>query len=65
MKDDVLTPKQVCDEYPFFNTPAALADRRWRGTGPTYIKTSTARSGRVLYRRSSIEKWLDAQTIAA
>ncbi|MCX5211479.1 helix-turn-helix domain-containing protein [Kitasatospora sp. NBC_00240] len=63
--DDVLTPKQVCEQYGIFGSPAALADRRWRGTGPAYIKTSTARCGRVFYRRSSIEKWLDSQTIAA
>lgn len=60
---DLLSPKQVCAEYPIFPTPAALADRRWRGDGPDYIKTSTARSGRVFYRRSAIEQWLNDRTV--
>ncbi|MDW4904687.1 DNA-binding protein [Streptomyces sp. ADMS] len=61
--DGLLSPSQVCAEYPLFKTPAALADRRWRGDGPDYIKTSTARSGRVFYRRSAIERWLDERTV--
>ncbi|MEU2895240.1 DNA-binding protein [Streptomyces sp. NPDC006967] len=61
--NDLLSPKQVCAEYPIFPTPAALADRRWRGDGPDYIKTSAARCGRVFYRRSAIEQWLSDRTI--
>lgn len=61
--DDLLPPPQVCDEYSVFRSPAALAELRWRGEGPDYIKTAPGRSGRVFYRRSSIEKWLDERTV--
>jgi hypothetical protein len=59
---DLMSPAQVCKEYPIF-TPASLADRRWRGDGPEYIKTSPGRSGRVFYRRSAIEQWLNDRTV--
>ncbi|MGW4033096.1 DNA-binding protein [Streptomyces sp. NPDC004838] len=62
VREELLSPARVCEEYPIF-TPAALADRRWRGDGPDYIKTAPGRSGRVYYRRSAIEKWLDARTV--
>ncbi|MFI2227081.1 MULTISPECIES: helix-turn-helix transcriptional regulator [Streptomyces] len=61
--NDLLNPRQVCEEYPIFGTPGSLAERRWRGGGPAYIKTSPGRGGRVFYRRSAIEAWLDAQTV--
>ncbi|SOD63670.1 hypothetical protein SAMN06297387_11223 [Streptomyces zhaozhouensis] len=61
---ELLTPKQVCEEYPaLFINPQSLAERRWRGTGPAYIKTSPSRAGRVYYRRGAIEAWLDDQTV--
>ncbi|MYW66275.1 DNA-binding protein [Streptomyces sp. SID8379] len=63
MGDEFLSPKQVADEYPLLGTVAALAERRWRGDGPTYIKTAEGRSGRVFYRRTEIEKWLDSATV--
>ncbi|WP_261719060.1 DNA-binding protein [Streptomyces sp. FZ201] len=61
--EEWLSPAQVCAEYPMFGTPAALAERRWRGNGPDYIKTSPARSGRVYYKRSDIEQWLRNRTV--
>lgn len=63
--DEWLSPAQVCAEYPMFGSPAALGDRRWRGDGPDYVKTARSRSGRVFYRRSAIEQWLDARTVTA
>lgn len=60
--DDLLSPAQVCAEYPIFTT-GVLADWRWRGDGPEYIKTSPGRAGRVFYRRSAIERWLDSRTV--
>ncbi|MDG9706256.1 AlpA family transcriptional regulator [Streptomyces sp. DH37] len=63
MADEMLTPKQVCEEYPIFGSPGSLAERRWRGEGPAYIKTSKSRAGRVFYRRSAIEAWLKARTV--
>ncbi|WP_079053017.1 DNA-binding protein [Streptomyces phaeochromogenes] len=63
MDDDFLPPKQVITEYPIFGTVGSLAERRWRGDGPEYVKTSDGRAGRVFYRRSAIEKWLDERTV--
>lgn len=60
-----LSPAQVCAEYPMFVSPAALADRRWRGDGPDYMKTTASRSGRVYYHRSAIEKWLNERTVTS
>ncbi|GGK18302.1 hypothetical protein GCM10011583_57740 [Streptomyces camponoticapitis] len=62
--DDVLSSAQVCEEYPLFRSAQSLAELRWRGTGPDYIKTHPGRSGRVYYRRSAIEKWLDERTVS-
>ncbi|MFE1127749.1 MULTISPECIES: helix-turn-helix transcriptional regulator [unclassified Streptomyces] len=61
VKDDLLTPKQVEAEYGF--KPQTLAQWRWMNLGPDYIKQSPARSGRIKYKRSAIEAWLDAQTV--
>lgn len=59
--DDFLSPKQVEDEYPFKRQ--TLAQWRWMGLGPAYIKTGTSKSARIKYRRSAIEKWLDEHTV--
>lgn len=61
--DDFLSSAQVCEQYPLFRTPASLAELRWRGEGPDYIKTAPGRAGRVFYRRSAIEKWLSDRTV--
>lgn len=60
-KDGLLNPKEVHAEYGF--SPQTLANWRWTGTGPDYIKTSPGRGGRIKYRRSAIEQWLQAQTV--
>lgn len=57
----LLTPRQVQDRYGI--APQTLANYRWRGEGPAYIKTSPSRTGRVLYRPSAIEQWLSDRTI--
>jgi hypothetical protein len=62
-KEEFLSPKQVSAEYPVLGTPSALAERRWRGEGPTYIKTGKGRAGRVFYRRSAIEEFLSECTV--
>ncbi|MFE9736514.1 helix-turn-helix transcriptional regulator [Streptomyces sp. NPDC006477] len=64
-RDELLNPKQVVQEYPIFGSTGSLAERRWRGDGPSYIKTSEGRAGRVFYRRSSIEAWLEERTVQA
>lgn len=61
--DELLTPRQVHERYGF--TPQTLANWRWMGIGPDFIKTTPGRAGRIKYRVSTIEKWLDAQTVRA
>ncbi|MGW4997473.1 helix-turn-helix transcriptional regulator [Streptomyces hydrogenans] len=63
MNEKLLPPAQVEARYGI--AQQTLANWRWSGIGPAYIKTSPARSGRVLYRPSAIEAWLQAQTIPA
>lgn len=62
MTDEFLTPKQVHADYGF--SPQMLANWRWMGLGPSYIKTTPGRAGRIKYRRSAIEQWLDEQTVS-
>lgn len=61
MTDELLTPKQVHADYGF--SPQTLANWRWMGLGPAFIKTTPGKGGRIKYRRSAIEQWLDAQTV--
>ncbi|MFG2871003.1 DNA-binding protein [Streptomyces sp. NPDC048338] len=63
MEEEFLSSKQVAQEYPVLGTTSALAERRWRGEGPEYIKTGKGRGGRVFYRRSAIEKFLAECTV--
>jgi hypothetical protein len=51
------TPIEVA-EY-LHTTTAALAQDRYKGTGPKFIK----RGSRVLYRWSDVLEWLDCNTI--
>lgn len=59
--DGLLSPKQVHAEYGF--SPQTLANWRWLDLGPDYIKTTPGRAGRIRYRRSAIEAYLDARTV--
>ncbi|MGW6141604.1 helix-turn-helix transcriptional regulator [Streptomyces sp. NPDC055140] len=61
MTDELLTPKQVQAQYGF--SPQTLANWRWMSQGPAYIKQTPGRGGRIKYRRSAIEAWLQAQTV--
>jgi hypothetical protein len=54
--DELLTPAQRADEM--HTTETGLAQQRFRGTGPRFVK----RGARVLYRRSDVDAYLDAQT---
>jgi predicted DNA-binding transcriptional regulator AlpA len=60
-RDQLLTPRQVHAEYGF--TPQTLANWRWMGMGPDFIKQTPGKGGRIKYRRSAIEQWLEAQTV--
>lgn len=62
-KDELLSPEQVHADYGF--SQQTLSNWRWIGTGPDYIKTSPGRGGRIRYRRSVIERWLDSRTVTA
>lgn len=59
----LLTPEQV-SAWVQLNTQT-LANMRWRGVGPAYIKLGADRRSAVRYRRSAVAQWLDAQTVAA
>lgn len=61
MTDELLTPRQVQQDYGF--SPATLSNWRWMGIGPDYIKTTPGKGGRIKYRRSAFEAWLRAQTV--
>jgi len=56
---DVMTTKQVCEHYPFLNQNT-LRYQRMNNTGPA----SFTINGRVLYRRSEVERWLAEQEAA-
>ena len=53
------TPDEVADY--FHTTTASLAQDRYRGTGPKFIK----RGSRMLYRRRDVSEWLDRNTFNA
>jgi hypothetical protein len=53
---DVLTTKQVCELYPFLS-PATMRFRRHKGLAPA----SFVIAGRVVYRRTEIDRWLAEQ----
>lgn len=54
--EDVMTTKQVCTWLPFLNQNT-LRYLRHKGEGPA----SFVINGRVLYRKSEIERWLVEQ----
>lgn len=56
--NDLLTTKQVCEQYPAFN-PGTM--RFWRATDQGPASFSLGYRGRVVYRRSEIERWLAEQ----
>lgn len=57
VEDELLKPERLASEWG--TTEAALAQQRYMGNGPKFIKIS----GRaVRYRRSDVNAWLDSQT---
>ncbi|WP_035796450.1 helix-turn-helix transcriptional regulator [Kitasatospora mediocidica] len=61
--DELLTPAEVGLMTKL--SPRTLADKRWRGTGPAFLKLSPGRTGHVRYRRSAVDAWLNGDTAAA
>ncbi|MFF4270149.1 helix-turn-helix transcriptional regulator [Streptomyces sp. NPDC001536] len=59
--DPLLTPKQVQAQYGI--AAKTLANYRWQGIGPKYVKTHPGQQGRVKYRRSAIDEWITASTV--
>lgn len=59
--DPLLTPEQV-SAWVQLNTQT-LANMRWRGVGPAYIKLGADSRSPVRYRRSAVEQWLNAGTV--
>jgi hypothetical protein len=55
--DDIALPEQVAKALD--TSLAGLAQMRYRGTGPRFIK----RGARVLYRWSDVRECLDAHTV--
>ncbi|MFI5793822.1 hypothetical protein [Streptomyces sp. NPDC051677] len=62
--DELLKPVQVEAEYGPALRVHTLAQWRWMGRGPEYIKTTPGKSGRIFYRRSAIEAYLRDQTVS-
>ena len=54
--EKLLTPADVCELVPGLNEHA-LAQLRYLGTGPKFIKPSPRK---VVYRLSDVEAWLKA-----
>lgn len=61
-RDELLSPKDVRGEYGF--NEQTLANWRWTGVGPAFIKLSPGKGGRIRYKRSAIEQWLDERTVS-
>lgn len=57
MEQELLKAEVLAQEWG--TTTGALAQMRYMGTGPKFIKIG---SKSVRYRRSDIEEWLNAQT---
>ncbi|MGH3265793.1 MAG: helix-turn-helix transcriptional regulator [Trebonia sp.] len=56
MPPETGTPAQVAESL--HTTEANLAQMRYRGTGPKFVKAGR----RVLYRWADVNAWLDANT---
>jgi hypothetical protein len=55
--DELLTSTKLAEEWD--TSEMALAQRRYRGDGPRFVKIGA----RVFYRRSDIRAFLDANTM--
>ncbi|MFG2473527.1 helix-turn-helix transcriptional regulator [Streptomyces fagopyri] len=55
--DELLTPAEVSGITRL--SLSTLKDKRWRGTGPQFIKLSPGRGGRIRYRRTAVDAWIN------
>lgn len=51
-----ITPKQVCEMIPGM-TVGALAQHRFKGTGPKFLKPGGGRT--IVYRERDVVDWLE------
>lgn len=58
MDDKLITPKELA-EY-LSTTTANLAQLRYRGEGPAFIRAGRS----IRYRESTVQEWLDENTYA-
>lgn len=58
---DTALPEQVAAVLG--TTTAGLAQMRYRGTGPKFVRVGGPRRGRILYRWSDVRAYLDANTL--
>lgn len=63
MAAERLTPAQAGELVGV--SPQTLANWRWLGMGPAYIKLTPGRGGRIRYPRAAVEAWLNERTTAA
>ncbi|MET9083754.1 helix-turn-helix domain-containing protein [Streptomyces sp. NPDC004237] len=56
--DELLTPAETAPLVKL--TVSTLKDKRWKGTGPRFIKLSPGRGGRIRYRRGDVLAWLES-----
>ncbi|RKO24494.1 DNA-binding protein [Pseudarthrobacter phenanthrenivorans] len=60
MQSELLTPAELAAKL---QTPlSVIANWRYKGTGPKFVKIGGGVRGNVRYRASDVEAWLDAQT---
>lgn len=55
--EELLTPAETARITKL--SVSTLSDKRWKGTGPTFIKLTPGRGGRIRYRRRDVDEWLD------
>jgi predicted site-specific integrase-resolvase len=61
--DELVTPCEAANIAKL--SVSTLSDKRWKGTGPTFIKLTSGRGGRIRYRRRDIERRLSEREVAA
>lgn len=62
-EDELLTPPETACVTKL--SVSTLKDKRWKGTGPPYIKLSPGRGGRIRYRRRDVEQWLNGRAFGS
>lgn len=60
---DIATKAEVAEALG--TTERGLAQMRYRGVGPRYIKVGSGHRGRVMYRWSDIREFLDVNTVSS